>query len=657
MNKIYIIVTLILTSFFVNSCIEENSNLVNPPSKVDRVYVRFINLAGDFNSRFLTFDGINPTNNTEYANSTIAFHPPADSATLSVRNSNSEYSSTRLIKFSRDVYYSFFALPSAKNSQNYRSIDTLIALTTSLSMPDNSENGYIKLFNAYPDSTTSFSLTIGCPNSQFIFSNVRYKNVTSPAFIRTGSVPISIISSNNSNSKVLGTYTVNIKAKGQYAAIVFLDKNGNPSFYFLDELNLQTDAFSPAQIVEDKISAIRMINLSSTTIDAIKNPANPIATNINQNYIANYSTIKACESNSLDSIIIQANNFYSSSASYSFEVMKNYSIIVSDSASQKASKIVIVPPLNFNNFNNKSIIRCVNLAWKFPELDVALSSRKIDTGNGFSSGEILARKLQYGQVGNYFSINSGLLPISVFTSSAPFQMLQNALANVEPNKDYLLILTNDDNGNVKLNLTESSDEDKQITFLENTSFVQIINAISRSSKIFLSVGDLIPSATLFYGNILATNLPLKNIDLKFTVNGQNKAISLQPNANYRYSIILCGDIDNPDYVVFENPIENANLNVASVRFINASNSLNSISITNKIQEQPVFFAELNFKSSTFYYDLNSAKRYSYFFYDTEKSTKIANIDFDITFGKKYTIIFAGTNKDSFGYNIMMIQDY
>jgi hypothetical protein len=657
MKKIIISISIILTSLIISSCIEENPALVNPPSKVDRVYVRFINLASDYNSRYLTFDGMNPTNNVDYATSSVAFHPPSDSATLSIRNSNSEYTLPRLIKFSRDVYYSFFALPSAMNSQNYRNVDTIITLSTSLTMPDNSEDAYIKLFNAFPDSSTSFSLTIGCPNSKFIFSNIRYKNVTSPVFIRTGTVPISIIQTNNSKSDILGTYSVNIKAKGQYAIVILQDKNGNPDVYFLDELNLQSEALSPAQFVIEKNSTIRMVNLSSSYIDAIKNPANPIANNIAENYISHYATIKACDSPSLDSIIINSNNNYASSISYSFEVLKNYSIIVADSSNTIAKKIVIVPPLSTRNFNNKSIIRCVNLAWNYTELDVALSSRKLDTANGFSAGEVLARKLQYGQVGNEISLVPGSVPISVFGSSAPFQMLTNAMANLESNKDYLLILTNDDNGNVKLSLVESTTENQQITFLQNTSFVQIINAISRTQSVSLSVGNLIPSATLFYNNILATNLPTSNIDINFSINGQNKTINLTPDVNSRYSIILCGDKENPDYIVVENPIQDVNLNIASIRFINASNSLNAVSVTDNIQDPPVFFAELNFKSSTFYYDLNKAKRYSYYFYDTEKITKLANIDFDITFGKKYTIIFAGTNKDNFGYNIMMMQDY
>jgi len=127
-----------------------------------------------------------------------------------------EFTPARMTHFQRDITYSYFALPSFFGNPNNRSVDTLITMTTSLGMPANTQDCYIKLFNAFPDSLSSFAMTIGCPSATQIFSNVFYRQITQPMLINTGNVPISISRRTPHGETILGTYSINLISKGQY---------------------------------------------------------------------------------------------------------------------------------------------------------------------------------------------------------------------------------------------------------------------------------------------------------------------------------------------------------------------------------------------------------------------------------------------------------
>jgi hypothetical protein len=657
MKKIITILLLTLSIAFV-ACIDENPNLVNPPSNVDKIYVRFVNLSGDFNSYYFTFNGANPTPTISFATTTDAMHPPLDSAIIAAQSNGSiVFQFKRQIKFTRDINYSYIAIPSAQGDSIQKNVDTLIALTTSMSMPSYSTDAYISLMNAVPDSTYFFSLTMGCPNANPLISGINYRHVSQPSFISTGDVPISILQTHNGVTTVLGTYKVPIVSRGQYVAIVMKDKDGQIKLYILDELNLQNNAFFPAEIITSKQSFIRTINLSSDNISIIKDPSEVIAANLASNSISNYQQTSACTSNVLDSLIIQSNNTYSTSYKYSFNVLSNYSLIVADSAGYKANNLVVVPPSPISNLNGQTSLRFVNLAWSLKVLDVAMSSRQNDSSaSGYTAGISLAKQLPYGQISNLSILPAGEIPLSVFTSFVPYQLLSNTFINTQPNKDYVIVITNDAQGNLILSIVESSEQNSNINFLQSSSFVQVINAIARTGNINISIGNYFQNAQLYYGNTIATNIPFQNNTISYSYGNVSNTIPISPQPNNRYTVILCGDKDSPDYIILENPISVQNPNLADIRFVNCSNDFSSISVTDNITNNYVI-AELNYKVTTSFYDLDKSKRYTYYFLNTANMKQINSFDFDITFGKRYTILFAGTNKNNFGYNIIMVQEY
>lgn len=658
-KKILLLLSFVFLVNILTSCIDENDKLVNPPSNIETVNVRFINFGSDNNNRYMTFNGTSPTNDVSYANSSDANHPPADSAIISIRKSGTtEFTVSRMVKFSRNVNYSFFALPSPKGDSVYKAVDTVVTLTTSLAMPSYSTDAYIKLFNAYPDSTITFSLLVGCPNSDPLFSNVPYRACTIPTFIRTGKVPISILKISKGISEVVGTYEADLITQGQYAVVIGQDQTGNVGVYILDEKDLKSSGFHPAIRIEQRFANIRLINLSSTPVSAVKTPSEVIAQDLQTNYTGNYSVVSSCNSNAKDSVVFLSNNSFATNYTYSFEVLEKYSFVIGDSANKPANNAVLVPPSRISNLNGKSAIRVINLAWNYSSLDLSVASRQDNTDSlGFSAGLSLAKTLKFGTISSSVIITPGNIPLALFTSFSPVELLLTSITYIEANKEYLIIISNDASGNITMKLVESNNENSQVQNIENTSFIQIINSISRSNKVQLTLTGLIDNAKLYYTNTLATNIKITNQNITFLVNGISKTVTFTPKISSRYSLILCGDKDNPDFLLLENDIKAVDTRFAERRFVNASQDLTSIWVVENITKDTIPSSNLIFKDFSPFDLMDKAKRYTFYFFDPETKKKILSFDIDITLGKRYTMIFAGTNKDKFGYSVMEIQEY
>jgi hypothetical protein len=208
-----------------------------------------------------------------------------------------------------------------------------------------------------------------------------------------------------------------------------------------------------------------------------------------------------------------------------------------------------------------------------------------------------------------------------------------------------------------MNLVEDNEENTQIKNIEETSFIQIINSVSRSGHAQISIGSSIPNAKLYFANTLATNIQIKDQNISFTINGITKVVNFLPKINSRYSLILCGDKDNPDYLLLENEIKPINKTVAERRFVNASQDLNSIWLVESIIKDTIPSANLVFKDFTFYDIMDKVKRYTFYFFNPDTKKSLMSFEIDVTLGKRYTLIFAGTSKNKFGYSVMQIQEY
>ncbi len=657
-NKFSLVLVLFsLILITINGCIEENPDLVNPPSKVEKIYVRMINFSGDYLPRKMLFDNGFYSENINFGASSVAFHPPADSSFLSIINTQNttDYKTKRIVKFYPNINYSYIVLPSVPQDSVYSPADTLLALSSSIAMPKYSTDAYIKLVNIFQDSLSSFSLMIGCPNSTPIISGVRYMIQSQPVFIRTGIVPISIVRNKNSVSEVIGTFALETKVQGQYAVIVSKNMNGEVEVYTLDELNIQSDAFKLATKIDQRYTNIRVINIANENVTMLKN-SEPIVDNLSSNTISEFNQVSACESQSSDTLSVLVGSNTTSQQSYSFEVLENYSIIVADSADNKAVKSIIIPPARIIDYEGKAAIRVVNLAWKYTNIDVSLGTRQDKSSEiGYSSGSTLVRLLPYGKYSAPILVSEGELPLTLFTSFEPARLLDNTISSIEKNKEYLLIIYQDENGNINQTLVEDNEVNKNVNSLETTSFVQILNALPDSEFSNISINQSIIDAKLYYSNIIATNLKFLENQIKVNSSGQNSTISITPKTNNRYTMILCGNNPEIENVLIENKIEEINPKFAQVRFVNASKDFATISVVDRIADTSII-AQVPYKESTYYQDLDKLKKYTYYFFNSDKKL-VANFSLDVTLGKRYTIVFAGNSNNPSKYEVMLIQEY
>ena len=658
MKKLF---TILIGSFviFLTSCIEEDPQLVNPPSKADKIFIRYINLSGDYQVKKMSFDNGISTNMVNYSKSTVAANPPADSSHISIININNqtEYKTSRLLKFSPNIYYSYVSLPGPLSQGNPKPTDTIFTITSSLAMPHNTTDAYIKLVNLYPDSLKTFSLMLGCPSSTPLFSGLRYMQQTSPSFVRTGLVAFSIVSFKESIPEIVGTYSLQTKERGQYAVVIGKNQSDGIGVYTLDELDLTTNSFKDAPIIDMKYTNLKSINVSNKEISVIHNSSNAISQNQPLEWISKNNQIVACESQSKDTIAILSENQVVSNITYSFEVLENYLLVVADSGKKLASKSVILPPTRISNYNNKALIRVVNLAWDFQNIDVSIGSRQDkSSGLGYSSGNALVKNLEYGKYSEPILINEGSIPLSIFTSFEPSEMLDNSNSYMNKNKEYLLIVSQNQKGELLKYMIDTELEDTHFQSNEKTSFVQILNAVTDVDLVNISINNDIENGKLFYTNVLATNLLYPNNNITVKSDKSEIGITINPKIEHRYTLILTGTSSNLDYVLLENKIEKSNAFFAQIRFINTIQDIPQISIVEKIKDTSVI-AILPYKEYTFYNNLDKIKRYTYYFFDNQTMKSFLNFNFEATLGKKYSLILAGGSKTQNKYSSILIQEY
>lgn len=651
------LICILSIAFALFGCTEENPDLVNPPSNVDYINVRFINLAGDFSPRELKLDGNELASSTTFLTSSETVHPAADSGFLYIfKDGQKEYAPFRMTHFQRNLTYSYFALPSYIGNPNSRNVDTLIAMTTSLAMPANTEDCYIKLFNAYPDSLSSFALAVGCPSAPQIFSNVFYRQITQPQLIQTGNVAISVIRRSRDGETILGTYELNLVKRGQYAVIIAQDENRNPKVLLLDEMNPKSTALSSPNEILERYSRIRLVNLSQSTVSAIKQPGDVIANDLSQLTIGNYAQVGACKSATLDSVVFYQNGNLSTNLNYSFDVLKDYSIFIFDSASKNASNAVVVPPPANINYNGKSLITVINATTTIQSFDLSMASRSDTSLLGYSAGSYLAKSLTFSNVSQPVVINSGVLPFSIFNAGASYSLIYNGITNVLPDKSYLIVVYNDPQNNLKVSIIDNSQENAPIEALENCSFLQILQAVAGIEGIQISIPGQISSGTLYYTNSFAAVLPNSATTINATINSMNLNIPITPDPQKRYSIIFSGYKDSPDYILLEDPIPTQDLATYKFRFVNASNDLNTVAVTrDTVPDQAL--ALLNYKSISPFSSDYQQKLKTFYFYDVDSKKLLTTLSIYFTLSKSYTIVFTGSSKAKGGYSTMILQDY
>jgi hypothetical protein len=644
----------LLILILLSACIQENPNLVNPPPFRESVTIKFLNLSSDKSPRTLVLNKTKSIIDAPFSVIPKAINPPADSAQISIEKGTIvDFTLSVSVKFSRATDYTLIALPSPYGAARKRQVDTILMLSTMVQIPL-VQMAWINVFNAFPDSSVSYNVTIGCPSGQALANSITYRSQTALAQIRSGSVPISLIRKGANGDSLIHLYQINLTENRQYSLIILDNGYGSEELKMIDQFDTTAQALHTLPIISDRITRIRAINFASSNVDIVKRHGDYIASSIQSNYISEYKSLTTCDSSIADEILTIKNGDTASRAFVSLDVLENYTALVFDSSTNSIFTLITKPLHLTQNTNDSAIVRVVNGDSRYSGITVSLgASDDFRQYNRFSSGSVLAKELLFGNISNPAIVAPGITPITIFTSSEPSKLLFATLANLQANKSYLLIVTHDLNEGLKTTLIEDSEENHPVNLLQEGVFTEFVHAVPGMDTISLAVSPVLTNALLFYSGSLATVLPEGSNTIYF--NGHD--ITFTATKNDRVLIIAAGNLNNIDIIPLISPSMGAGSTNFYRRFINACQDAPFISVNLDSETDNLIASRVAYQSASTPEMVNQELKFSLFFKDSDKDSTLRRIeDIYLSFGKNYSIIFGGSKKNK-GYSVIIQQEF
>ncbi len=622
----------------LTGCASEDPALVSPEPSSKTVHFRLLNYCSSPASLVLgeTVESQSTPQNTM----SQSIRPPlGDSMTLAVKQNGSVvYKMPIKFRLIRDTKYSMIALPKPENIDPEGRYDSLIYLSTSLSLMLNENKSYLTIVNAFPDSSVFFSATVGCPNGEVLALNSSYKSISAQTEIIFGKTSISLSKSQHGVTELVNLYDFDFVSKGEYALIIRPDDNKKPELWLLDMNNPEVSSLQKATVNVDRATFIRTLNFSDNSVKL--NINNSLLGDFQNNSISDYVKYTSCQSTTQDIVSALTGSDTSSMAFATLEVNKKYSILVFDSAQKKSGLTIIANPIKLlAPLGNNCAIRVVHAAYLNGSLTLSMGARKDNSSIGYRSGEVLSSNVTYGNISKPAIVPAGRAPITLFTSDQPPQLLLPALPDyyLQPGKSYLLIITNDDKGFCKMTLIEEEVANTPLNEsyqLKTGIFTQIIHANSGEGTLSFGIAD-ITSAKVYYKGFLATVLPVG--DNNITINN-GLPLTFKIADTKERGLIIIGK-NNQLFNKSTKPIGFGN-GSWRIRFINISDAPVNCQIETFNYQETLDAGA----SSTTPYEYNLPGKVSINFADTVTKRSLYRLDgLEFSFGLNYSLIFTGNS--------------
>ncbi len=663
-------VLLLAIGLLIQSCAEENPDLVNPPPQSKTVRVRFINFASDGQERKLGLDGEVFTETVGYGECSEAVQPPADSSYPSVvLNGSTEFRASNKIRFLRDNYYTVFGLPSAPGDSIQRDLDTLISVGTLAGLPQERKKAYIKIFNAYPDSNRTYSMKRGCPNGEPLATNVSYRKASPQMSVRSNGVPISILRTKAGETEFLGLFNLFFDEGKQYMVVIGKESNSDEEkIYLLDEFNDASQAFGIETPELSLTTQMRAINVSNAEVTFAKQPdeivGDGVIQTLNSKYVGAYNKIGACSSRSLDSLYCLVGGDTASYESASLDVSERYTIIAFDSSTVAANLSVLTEPYRVDDYGN-AIIRVVHAAYMRQTVTLSMAARDDNPYSdqadslGYLSGDVIAEDISYGEISEPRLVKPGEnLPITMFTTTQPARLLNCAVGDIQPGGRYLMLLTtNGATGEDEFYLIEKNTENAELEPLTEGVFTQIVNLVPDAEQIELRLDPTLTRAKMNYGASLATVVAEGERSLTMLSTGDSYVIGAEKDK--RNLTIIAGEIENPDFLEFSYEPLDVSVSFYQRRFINASKgvSLLSIKLDDDDESNPFTVERIAYGRASRLQNIEYERNLSIFFINSETNNTLLQVnDLPFPLGKNYSVIFGGSEAQN-NYTGVVLQEY
>jgi hypothetical protein len=668
--------SLVLVLEAVTSCtLTENPALVTAGFGADSIRIQFINLAFDAQPRTLTIESGATTTLTPFATASNTIVATNDSARMSTARSAggaSDYQSIARMRFARNSFQTVIALPTANRVGMFgRDVDTLITFNSPTQLVRNNNfTAQVRLVNAMPDSTVSYSIRLGCPNGTQFIAPALYRQASLPADMPAGNIVVAVMKHTSAGVQTLEVDSASIEPYRSYALIIYRAPSGRERTMLFDERGRE-QALRPIAQIAQPFTLLRAVNISSRTV-SIARGTTTITTNLAPNSIAPIQSLTACATIGADTLTVRGAGFTSTQFA-ALAPLQRSTIIAIDSVQSVSS--VIVPPLPatiaFAGVSS-AIVRIVN-AMQSATVDVALAGRM--TQSGFSSGTTLQSNTAFQSISDPIIVEAGHAPFVVFTSAQPAQLLYAGAGTFRAGKQYIVVVS----GDTAVRSFTMIDEDAQVQSLipiNRGNLMQIVNGIEPTAvpssvqfSINNSSGTLLQNAPLLYGNSLATVVPIGITNI--VAGNAAQTLSVTATSTDQLLVIASGQSTAPDlqpYTVNTSVLRSFVTSAMWNRYINSARDVGTLMVSaDSVGGAAVTGIQADFPAryrfgTNWRFDTRDRRR-TLVFWEQESRRIVKRVEnARLQTGRNYSVILIGRNAPqgddaTAGYDVMFLQEY
>ncbi|MBI2794612.1 MAG: DUF4397 domain-containing protein [Ignavibacteria bacterium] len=646
-----------ITCLALIGCASEDPNIVNPPPGSEKIIVRLLNLVPDDVDRKLLLDKGYQSEFIAPGAISDTVQAPSDSSFIEIIGDSSEFKSVRRFRFTQQSVYDVIALGKPNTALN--AFDTImvsnanVALTT---LPV----AQLRLINAFPDTTSTFDLRIGCPNGQSIGgAPTPFRQSTLYTELPPGLNVLTLLSTSSGVTTVVSTFECILVERTPYSVVVKQSLGASaPNIFFYSEADFSSGAERPITPVLVRDADIRVCNVGQSSVTVTLLGTNQLlASDILPQTINAYVSVQTCEKESADVFEARYTDGRVGIDSTALVVGGQYTLVATDSAND--ARIVIIPPRPVvYGASGKAIVRVVNASASAGAVSMSVGARSSTTSSsGIESGLQLSANRQFNTISLPVIVEPGEIPITVANSTSPTSMKLIGRTFLLPDRSYIFLLANESNGLLAINIIDEGDIPGSLTPAEDATLLRFVNGSAAEEYNVVSVGTVVQGGRVPYRNSFATSVPIGIVPVAVgsisttiqTVEGQRSLLIYAIRENQGSKLIE----------IASDPLRQIP-GISDRRVINATADLQFVSVSYDTNfrsggSSETVATEVPFGQTSPVFTLERDRRGTMYFYDSQTLKDIYSLPIGFgPLGNSYSLIVTGTRQA--GYEVIVLQE-
>ncbi len=649
-------VPIIATFLVLAGCASEDMSIVDPAPGSRRILVRLFNMIPDGTSRRLVLEQGFQSTDVAPLQFSDSVRSPGDSTFIEIYTGPTrEFRTGVRARFVPNAIYDVFTLAAVGRPTVFDTVLVTNANATLTTVPV----AQVRLVNLIPDTTRTFDVRLGCPSgTSLVRSTVPFGQASLYTEVFPGPTVFSVIDVRNQLPNVIGTFECQLSERTPYSIVIYRDEiSDDARIMFVQEDDFTRQATRPFVPVEARTADIRVVNLARSSVRVtLPRTSTTVTTGLAQRTSSPFVAAVTCESERPDVVSVAFDDGRQAIDSTSLIVRGIYTVYASDSGQQ--GRMVITPAIQrpFGS-TGAGVVRVVNTSTLAPGVVVSVGARTdLTAPGGIVAGSTIARDVRTGSFSAPVAVRDGVVPITITTSAGPTRIVDVTTINVEPNKNYDLVVYDED-GQPQSMLIEERQAPGALAKLDEGAFVYAINGSARGTAMSLRLGNVIAAGTIFPGNTIATTLPIGSTT--YAVNGAEASITTR---NGERSMLLYAEGGGtPNVITITAPPLLPQAGLTRRRVINATEDIARVSIS--IDSLPSTSGAGEHLATNVAYGTasdvsvtNLDRRGTYYVYDPETRTQLYTLPVQLApLGSNFSLIVVGRKEK--GYEVIVAQEF